>query len=80
VYHTQLKHSDYVVRKNDILKAFDDKDSAIAFTQQTLLYCLFFTHADLTPKAIDVLRKVLADGSIPRDLADKGIWTYYEYS
>lgn len=79
VYRSDLKHGRIsVVTKEHILSTLDDESQAFEFITQSPVYRSFPEGRALTPQAADVLRTVLVDGSILRDLSNEGIKLCYE--
>jgi hypothetical protein len=67
-----------IVCEADIRKALDDKDKAFAFLRETPANRSFVVLQNLNPHAANTLRKVLIEGSIPRDLEDEGVRICYQ--
>ncbi|CRG90461.1 hypothetical protein PISL3812_07505 [Talaromyces islandicus] len=78
LYHSNLKRDMKTLCEADIRKALDDKNQAFAFLRQAPVHRSFVTLEKLNPHAANTLRKVLIEGSIPRDLEDEGVRICYE--
>ena len=67
-----------IVHEADIRRTLEQKDEAFEFLEQTPVHRSFVNLRNLTPRAANILRKVLIEGSVPRDLNDEGVRTCYE--
>lgn len=67
-----------MIKKEHVIATLDNEDEAFRFLAQTPVQRSFVNRRTLTHKAADVLREVLANGHIPRDLENEGIRTCYE--
>ncbi|QKX57279.1 uncharacterized protein TRUGW13939_04390 [Talaromyces rugulosus] len=78
VYRSDLKRDMDAVREADIRKTLEDKNKAFAFLEQTPVQRSFVDLKNLNPHAANTLRKVLIEGSMPRDLDNEGVRICYE--
>jgi hypothetical protein len=69
-----------IVKLVHVLKLLDDEKRSFRYLREAPIQHSFPTTSKLTPSTADVLRKVLKDGSIPRDLEDEGIRHCYRHS
>jgi hypothetical protein len=67
-----------IIHETDIRKTLAKKDEAFAFLEQTPVHRSFVNLQKLMPRAANILRKVLIEGNVPRDLNDEGVRTCYE--
>jgi hypothetical protein len=67
-----------VIHEADIRKTLERKEEAFNFLAQTPVQRSFVNRRNLTPRAANILRKVLIEGSVPRDLDDEGVRTCYK--
>ncbi|KKA16201.1 hypothetical protein T310_10216 [Rasamsonia emersonii CBS 393.64] len=79
VYRSEIKHGEIqVVEKDHIIATLNDEDESFRYLAQTGIQRSFVSRRKLTPQAAGVLREVLMNGSIHRDLDNEGIITCYE--
>ncbi|KAJ5899941.1 hypothetical protein N7495_004685 [Penicillium taxi] len=78
VYRSQLLRGMEIINEGDIRKTFDDENKAWRFLEETVVQRSFPSMLEMPPDAASTLRRVLAEGNIPRDLNDKGIKLCYE--
>lgn len=67
-----------MVEKDHIIATLNDEDESFRYLAQTGIQRSFVSRRKLTPQAAGVLREVLMNGSIHRDLDNEGIITCYE--
>jgi hypothetical protein len=67
-----------VLNDSDIIRTLENEDKAFSFLMQTPVYRSFPQQCKLTTEAADVLREVLVNGRVNRDLNNKGIKLCYE--
>ncbi|EAW20587.1 uncharacterized protein NFIA_030190 [Aspergillus fischeri NRRL 181] len=79
VYHPQLKHGTIeAVTQEHIMSLLEDEDRLFQHLKDTLVQRSFIKWRDLTVEAADILREVLANGSVSQDLTNNGIRICYE--
>lgn len=79
VYRSEIKHGEIrAVQKDHIVEILNDEEKSFEYLTQTSIQRSFVRRRELTPQAADVLRQVLVNGSIHRDLHYEGIRTCYE--
>ncbi|KAE8149221.1 hypothetical protein BDV25DRAFT_156705 [Aspergillus avenaceus] len=78
-YRSDIKHGDIaLVQKHHIIELLNNEDKAFNYLAQAPVQRSFVNRKNLTVEAADVLRKVLVNGSISRDLGHEGIRLCYE--
>jgi hypothetical protein len=78
-YRADLKHGRIKqIEKDHIIEILNDEDESFRFLLQTGVQRSFVNRNNLTPETASVLRKVLLNGSIRRDLNELGIRVCYE--
>jgi len=78
-YRSDLKnHVIELVTKDLLVQALDDESKVFKILESCPVQRSFPSEKKLTVEAADVLRKVLQDGSVTRDLEDPGIRLCYE--
>ncbi|KAJ5888991.1 hypothetical protein N7495_009032 [Penicillium taxi] len=77
-FRSQLIRGKGHISEGDIRVTLDSDNAAFKFLDKTPLRRSFVNQMKLTPAAAEILRKVLIEGSVERDLEKEGIKTCYQ--
>jgi hypothetical protein len=79
VYYSSLKYDDkFKIEEADIRRTLDQNEQAFNYLKQTTMWRSFVSEKNLPQPTARILRKVLAEGSVPWDLGDDSMKICYK--